>query len=107
VGFFYTPFEDTRDETLPRGVVASSTGSRVRDRLRFSREEIMEGFRDVVHHPLELAACGGRTKRRCNEAMRIPRRVAQANRKPCRDAPVRDLWGEWFSPGDLRCDVGE
>jgi hypothetical protein len=39
--------------------------------------------------------------------MRVPRRVAQAKRKPRRDASGRNLRGEWFSPGELLHDVGE
>jgi hypothetical protein len=107
VSVFDTPFGDSRHETLPRGLVAPSVGARIRDRLRFPCKEIMEGFRDVVRHPHELAIRGGRTKKRRGEAMCVPHRVAQAKRKPRRDAPGLDLRGEWFSPGELRRDVGE
>jgi hypothetical protein len=67
----------------------------------------MEGFRDVVRYSHELAILGGQTKKCRGEAMRVPRRIAQAKRKPHRDAPGRDLWGEWFSPKELCHDVGE
>jgi hypothetical protein len=52
LGVFDTPFRDTRHGTHPRGVVASSAGTRVGDRLRFLHKEIMEGFRDVARHPM-------------------------------------------------------
>jgi hypothetical protein len=39
--------------------------------------------------------------------MCVPRRIAQAKRKPRQDAPGRDLRGEWFSPEELCRDVGE
>jgi hypothetical protein len=38
-------------EALPRVVMSSPAGVGVRDRLRFPREKVLEGLRDVVRHP--------------------------------------------------------
>ena len=44
----------TYHETFSRGVMVPPAGVRVRGRLRFSREKVVERFHDVFGHPHEL-----------------------------------------------------
>jgi hypothetical protein len=107
VGAFDVHLSGVRHEALARGVMASPAGVGVRDRLRFPREEVMEGLRDVVRHPHELAVHGERIKAQCYEALYILGRVAQAEQERCRNAPSQDVQRERFSPGKLRRHIGE
>ena len=42
-----------------RGVMAPPAGVRVRGRLRFSRQEVVERFHDIFGHPHELVVHSG------------------------------------------------
>jgi hypothetical protein len=81
--------------------MASPTGVGIRDRLRFPREEVMEGLRDVVRHPHEFVVHGEQINAQCYEALCIFGHVAQAEREHRRNVPGQDLWGERVSSGKL------
>jgi hypothetical protein len=54
---------------------------RVGDCLRISREEVMERFRDVIHHTHELVVRGGRVHALRYKVINGPRSVAQTEWK--------------------------
>jgi hypothetical protein len=96
---FDVPLGDAYHETFTRGVMAPPARVRVGDRLRISREEVMERFHDVIHHTHELIVCGGRMHTLCYEVINGPCSVAQTKRKRCRGVLGKACQGEWFSFG--------
>jgi hypothetical protein len=67
----------------------------------------MEGLRDVLRHPHELAVRGERIKTQRYEALYILGHVAQVKRERCLNAPGQDLQGEGFSSRELRRHIGK
>jgi hypothetical protein len=75
----------------------------VRDLLKISHKEIIEGLHDIICHAHELAIRGGQAGALHNEVTYGLHSVMQAKRKRCR--AVKDCRGERFSSDKLCHDI--
>ena len=77
----------TRHETFSRGVMAPPARVRVRGRLLFSCEKVVEIFHDVFGHPHELVVCGGWRRALLHRVANGLCGVTEIGRERCRGAP--------------------
>ena len=87
--------------------MAPPASVRVRGQLQFSRQKVMERFRDVFGHPHELIVHRGWGRALRHKVANGLCDVAQAEQEHCRGALDEAFQGERLSSGNLRHDVGE
>ena len=86
--------EGTGHKTFMRGVMAPPAGVRAGGRLRFSRGEVVETFRDIFGHPHELIVRGGWRRALRRKVANSLCGVAETGWERCRGAPDEVFQGD-------------
>ena len=87
--------------------MAPPAGVRVRGRLRFSHEKVVERFHDVFSPPHELIVRRGWGRALHHKVANGLYGIMWTEREHYRGTPDDVFWGERLSSSKLRHDIGE